>query len=71
VVTAPSTNFPGVPLRRVLNVPLLECPAAGTPGKVVAIGRFFMTVPADSKGIYAEFAGVTLQEEISGSVELH
>jgi Flp pilus assembly protein TadG len=69
-VITPSTNYPGVKLRRVLNIPLLDCPAAGSPGNVVAIGRFFMTMPADAYGIYAEFAGVTLQEEVTGSVEL-
>ncbi len=70
VTTAPPANPPGIKYRRVLNVPLLRCPAAGTPGDVVAIGKFFMTVPADMNGIYAEFAGATLEEEIAGDVEL-
>ncbi len=70
-VVKPTTNYPGVAYRRVLNVPLLECPSAGVPGKVVAIGRFFMTVQANTNGIYAEFAGVTLHEEVSGAVELY
>jgi hypothetical protein len=69
-VSGPPTNYPGVQFRRVLNVPLLECPAPDSPGKVVAIGRFFMTVPADTNGIYAEFAGVTLHEDLSNTVEL-
>jgi Flp pilus assembly protein TadG len=69
-VTVPPTNYPGVQFRRVLNVPLLECSAAGTTGKVVAIGRFFMTVPADANGIYTEFAGVMIHEEIANAVEL-
>jgi Flp pilus assembly protein TadG len=68
-VSGPSTNYPGVAYRRVLNVPLLDC-SGGAPGKVLALGRFFMTVPADANGIYAEFAGVTFQEELAGSVEL-
>jgi hypothetical protein len=38
---------------------------------VLAIGKFFMTVPADANGIYAEFAGATSQEEIAGPVELY
>jgi Flp pilus assembly protein TadG len=70
-VIEPATNYPGVPYRRVLNVPLLDCPAPGSPGKVLAIGRFFMTVPADASGIYAEFAGVTLKEVANGPVELY
>lgn len=69
--TAPPLHPPGVKYRRVLNVPLLSCPAVGSPGTVLAIGKFFMTVPADSLGVYAEFAGTTLQEEISGAVELY
>jgi hypothetical protein len=68
---APATNYPGVMYRRVLNVPLLSCPAGAPAGAVLAIGRFFMTVPADSNGIYAEFAGATLQEQVSGPVELY
>jgi hypothetical protein len=68
---APSTNYPGVMYRRVLNVPLLSCLAGSSSGSVVAIGRFFMTVPADTNGIYAEFAGVRLQDEASGPVELY
>jgi hypothetical protein len=67
----PPTNYPGVMFRRVLNIPLLSCPAGSPPGKVVAIGRFFMTMPADGNGIYAEFAGVTLQDEPAGPVELY
>jgi hypothetical protein len=70
-VPEPSTNFPGVRNRRVLNVPLVDCSGGGSPGKVLAIGRFFMTVPADVNGIYAEFAGALLHEEITGPVELY
>jgi Flp pilus assembly protein TadG len=66
----PSTNYPGQMYRRVLNVPLLSCPADGSAGKVVAIARFFMTGQATTSAINAEFAGVTLKDEISGSVEL-
>jgi Flp pilus assembly protein TadG len=48
--------------RRVLNIPLLSCPTnSGSFGQatVVGIGRFFMTVPATTTTIYAEFAGAT------------
>lgn len=70
-ITKPTSSYPGVWHRRVLNIPLLECATAGAPGKVVAIGRFFMTVPANTNGIYAEFAGVSRHEEVAGSVELY
>ena len=70
-VTAPSVSPPGIQFRRVLNVPLLECPVSGSQGRVLAIGKFFMTVPADAKGIYAEFAGVAPREEFAGPVELY
>lgn len=66
----PATNYPGQMYRRVLNVPLLNCPTGSSAGKVVAIARFFMTGQATTTAINAEFAGVTLQDEISGSVEL-
>ncbi len=64
----------GVRHRRVLNVPLLECPVAGGAGAtatVLAIGKFFMTVPATSTSIKAEFAGIARQENLSGTVELY
>lgn len=69
--TAPTVHPPGMKFRRVLNVPLLSCPAVGSPGVVVAIGKFFMTKLADGNGIYAEFAGASSQEEMSGPVELY
>jgi hypothetical protein len=59
--------------RRVLNIPLLQCPvAAGTKAtaQVVAIGKFFMTVRADSTSVYAEFAGVVPETSLGGEVEL-
>lgn len=69
--TAPTAHPPGLKYRRLLNVPLLSCPTVGSPGVVVAIGKFFMTKLADTNGIYAEFAGASPQEEISGAVELY
>jgi Flp pilus assembly protein TadG len=59
--------------RRVLNVPLLSCPVpAGTnvSATVLATGRFFMTVPATSTSIYAEFAGAVPLARVTGDVEL-
>lgn len=59
--------------RRILNIPLLSCttsPAASGKADVLAVGRFFMTVPATATTIHAEFAGVLPQERIVGTVEL-
>jgi Flp pilus assembly protein TadG len=63
----------GVNDRRVLRVPLLSCPvAAGTnvPATVLAIGKFFMTVPATDKTVNAEFAGAVPVQSVRGQVEL-
>lgn len=70
-VVAPTVSPPGIQYRRVLNVPLLQCPVSGSQGTVLAMARFFMTVPADATGIYAEFAGVATKDEITGPVELY
>jgi hypothetical protein len=71
------THRPGVANRRVLNVPILDCsPMPTTTAKVLAIGRFFMTVPAVYGGtpttntISAEFAGATSDVQAGGPVEL-
>jgi hypothetical protein len=68
---APNFAHGGVKYRRVLNVPLLSCPVAGSSATVLAIGRFFMTIPADSGGIYAEFAGVATDTQVGGTVEIY
>lgn len=68
-----SANGPGVRYRRVLNVPLLSCPigsGANVTATVLAIGRFFMTVPATATSISAEFAGVVPEQSLGGRVEL-
>lgn len=60
--------------RRVLNVPLLSCPVAGgsnVPATVLAVGKFFMTVPATNNSIYAEFAGIVPEQSLTGQVELY
>ncbi|RJG11604.1 pilus assembly protein TadE [Massilia cavernae] len=69
-------NRPGVRDRRVLNIPLLSCPVpAGTgvnvTATVLAIGKFFMTVPATPTTLSAEFAGVVPEQSLGGSVELY
>jgi Flp pilus assembly protein TadG len=64
---------PGVARRRVLNVALLACPVAAgaiTSASVLGVGRFFMTVPATSTSLSAEFAGAVPLSTLSGVVEL-
>lgn len=72
---APSAaNLPGMKLRRVLNLPLLACPVAGGTtvlANVRAIGKFFMTVPAGTSSLYAEFAGIAPESTLGGQVELY
>lgn len=74
---APSiANKPmAVPYRRVLNIPLLSCTPAAPFGSnaeatVVAIGKFFMTVPATDDNLIAEFAGLLPLQSLPGHVEL-
>lgn len=70
---APGSGAPGVRGRRVLNVALLQCPlpASGiSHATVLAVGRFFMTVPADSSHLYAEFAGIAAEQTLGGTLEL-
>lgn len=64
---------PGKRYRRVLNIPLLSCPVSGvanTPATVLAVGKFFMTVPATPTSLSAEFAGAIPAESLVGPVEL-
>ncbi|WP_082493539.1 pilus assembly protein TadG-related protein [Massilia sp. Leaf139] len=59
--------------RRVLNIPLLSCPVpagADVTATVLGIGRFFMTIPATSTTISAEFAGTIPESALVGKVEL-
>ena len=68
------THGRGLLLRRVLNVPLLDCPVtAGTnvQASVLAIGRFFMTVKATPTSITGEFAGIAAEGSLGGAVELY
>lgn len=72
---APSVaNRPGIRHRRVLNVPLLACPIGGgstTQATVLAIGKFFMTVPATATSLHVEFAGVVPEQTLGGQLELY
>ena len=64
---APAAGHKGVRGRRVLNVALLSCPSSN----VAAVGRFFMTVPATSTHLWAEFAGVAAESSLGTQVELY
>lgn len=60
--------------RRVLNVPLLSCPVSagtGVSATVLAVGKFFMTVPANATSLPVEFAGVVPESSLTGQVELY
>ncbi|NML60303.1 hypothetical protein HHL21_04215 [Massilia sp. RP-1-19] len=67
---APPVVF--LPLRRVLNIPVLECPVAGSSAKVLAIGRFFMSSRADASAsaVYGEFGGLAPDAELAATVGL-
>jgi hypothetical protein len=59
---------------RVLNIPLLSCPvAAGTSSTatVLGIAKFFMTVPATSSALFAEFAGMNNETALGGNARLY
>lgn len=69
--TSPANT--GIALRRLLNIPLLACadPAgANTSAALLGIGRFFMTAPAVSGAVSAEFAGAVPQAALGGPAEL-
>ena len=60
----------GLRHRRVLHVPLLECPVTGSSATVLAVGRFFMTVPATASSLTGEFAGIASGPSLFGAAEL-
>lgn len=69
----PPVGNTGVAQRRVLNIALLACPLpAGSDvlANVLAVGRFFMTAPASSAMLSAEFAGVVPEQALAGPAEL-
>lgn len=71
---SPPGGVKGVANRRVLNIPLLRCPAPSAthvPADVLAIGKFFMTVPATPKELYAEFAGIVTEPLLGGQVVVY
>jgi hypothetical protein len=70
VYTSPPSH-PGLRDRRVLNVALLACPVSANKATVKGIGRFFMTVSADSTHLYAEFAGLVEEQTLRTRVKLY
>jgi Flp pilus assembly protein TadG len=68
--TSPAGNK-SVRNRRVLNLPLLECPVSGSKATVVGIGKFFMPVAATSNSLYGEFAGLVPEQSLGAQVELY
>lgn len=59
---------------RVLRIPLLQCPVppgAKVTATVLGIGKFFMTIPATSSTIYAEFAGMENWATIGGNARIY
>lgn len=59
--------------RRVLNVPLLECPVSGSSARMLGIGRFLMTTQATTTplGVHAEFGGLTTYGALAASAALY
>lgn len=66
-----AAHAPGVRNRRILNIPLLDCASVpGSSANVMALGRFFMTVPATSTVLAAEFGGAFPVEQLTATVGL-
>ncbi len=64
----------GVAFRRILNVPLLECPFSGSgSATMLGIARFLMTTPATQSpaAIHAEFGGMTTFGPLGASAVLY
>jgi Flp pilus assembly protein TadG len=72
-VQAPTTTArkPGLKYRRVLNIPLLSCPVSGSTASVLAVAKFFMTIPADATSLHAEFGGILSEEQRGNPVEIY
>lgn len=61
----------GIRDRRVLNVPLLACPVAGNHATILGVGKFFMTVKADTTTLVGEFAGLANEQALGSNVKLY
>jgi len=65
---------PGVALRRMLVVPLVECPVAAgatAQARVLSLAQFLMMEQAGAAGVRGEFAGVVDESTLAGAVELY
>ncbi|TQK11322.1 pilus assembly protein TadG-related protein [Herbaspirillum sp. SJZ107] len=62
---------PGTANRRVLNIPLLSCPVTGSTATVLGTGKFLMTTQASATSLYAEFGGLTTEDQLGGPVEIY
>jgi hypothetical protein len=67
---APASTVRAQLNRRVLNVPLLDCPVSGNTAVAKGVGRFFMTVPATKDAIFAEFAGIAPDQALGATTVL-
>jgi hypothetical protein len=67
----PGANLKSVANRRVLNLPLLDCPVSGNKATVRGIGKFFMTVRATGTSLYGEFAGLASEQSLGTRVVLY
>ncbi|WP_426193411.1 pilus assembly protein TadG-related protein [Massilia sp. DWR3-1-1] len=64
-----AAHAPGIRNRRVLNVALLNCSTTpASSATVLAVGKFFMTVPATSSVLAAEFAGTVPFDRLGGKI---
>jgi len=61
----------GVRGRRVLNIALLACPVTGDRATIRAIGKFFMTVPAQSDSLVGEFGGIAPEQSLGTRVRIY
>lgn len=69
-----SSSYKSYRNTRVLNVPLLSCPVSSdeiSTATVLGIAKFFMTVPASSSSLYAEFAGMNTETVLGGNARLY
>jgi len=67
----PAASNKSLAHRRVLHLPLLACPVAGSNATVRGIGKFFMTVPATKTSLYGEFAGLATEQSLGTRIVLY
>ena len=67
----PGSGVKSAANRRVLNIPLLDCPVSSNKAVVRGIGKFFMTVRATEGALYGEFAGLASDQSLGTRVVLY